>query len=340
MGQRGARPREDAKEEPARIGERQASLENSWLRWVFLTGNRFVVAGGVLAGVAIVTGAVAFLVPGVIREPSPLFYVFGGLIGGNLTLITVVISINQLVLSRELEAPGKLEKQLDDMREYRDKIATATDRDVLPYLPPDFMYLLLEATAQEARTLEEAVETADTAAQQEVSALAAAITEHADAVTDRLEAADVRPFKSLATTLNADYAAYVHDAERLRATHDAALSQAATDQLGVVVDRIRDLDVAREYFKTLFLQEELAYLSRVLLYVGLPAEISSVSMLLLFATSPAGGLPTQGIPLLVTAAVTIGFAPLAVLFAFVIRLTTITQHTAPILPFGMPGQEP
>ena len=38
---------------------------------------------------------------------------FSGLIDGNLTLITVVVSINQLLLGREFKSPGTLESQIE-----------------------------------------------------------------------------------------------------------------------------------------------------------------------------------------------------------------------------------
>ena len=117
---------------------------------------------------------------GPLGQASPLFYVFGGLIGGNLTLITVVISINQLVLSRELGAPGKIQQQMKDMNEYRDEIAEATNREILPYLPPAFLELLLKTTRQRAQARPETVAQTDQQIQTEVPALVTAITDHAD----------------------------------------------------------------------------------------------------------------------------------------------------------------
>lgn len=340
MDRQRKRTQETAKKTPSRIGERQGTIENNWVKWLFLTGNRFIIAGGLLIGIFSVVSGVMLVDSGPLRQPSPLFYVFGGLIGGNLTLITVVISINQLVLSRELGAPGKIQQQMQDMNEYRDEVAEATNRQVLPYLPPDFLSLLLETTRQRAQAIPETVEQTDEQIQTEVAALVTVITDHVDHVSRLLDQGDIRPFRALSEALNANNAAYIHDAERIRTTHGSVLPTAANERLEELTGALRKLEVAREYFKTLFLQEELALLSRVLLYVGIPAEVGSVSILVLFATTPAGGLPTRGIPFLAPIVITIGFVPLAVLFAFILRIATVTQHTAPILPFGMPKQEP
>ncbi|WP_135824080.1 hypothetical protein [Halorussus ruber] len=106
------------------------------------------------------------------------------------------------------------------------------------------------------------------------------------------------------------------------------------------MSRLRQIDVARQYFKTLFMQSELASLSRILLSVGVPAEIVSTMMLVAAAGPSAqtfyGGVP----PLLLAATVAVGFAPLAVLFAFVLRIATVAQRTAAITPFTTHEQQP
>jgi hypothetical protein len=77
--------------------------------WFLLGGNRLVIAGGVvilifgLLSVAEWTGLI------LLTETMPMFYLFSSLIGGNPTLITVVVSINQLLLSREFSSPGELQ---------------------------------------------------------------------------------------------------------------------------------------------------------------------------------------------------------------------------------------
>lgn len=319
---------------------RGSKLQNRWIKWIFLTGNRFVIAGGILAGIFVLATVAQLgrLTTG--QQIRSLFYLFSALIGGNLTLITVVVSINQLVLSRELGAPGQIREQMRNMGNYREDVQEATGRAVLPIMPPDFLQLLLQTTRSQAQALDEMVaESTDQQVQVDVNNLVTALTEHVDHVDQLLESSEARPFKALSTTLQANYAERIHEASRIQATHGTALSDDAHTALETIIDRLQDIDVAREYFKTLFMQEELSYLSRVLLYVGIPAEASAMMLLITFATPVGTTLPSQ-IPLLIPVAVTIGFAPLAVLFAFVLRIATVTEHTAPIIPFTMPEQEP
>lgn len=76
------------------------------IRWVLLTGQRWLVAAGLvgLLAVSFTALVVTGLVP--LRNVQALFYVYSALLTGNLTLITVVVSINQSLLSRYLLYAG------------------------------------------------------------------------------------------------------------------------------------------------------------------------------------------------------------------------------------------
>ncbi|NIS33534.1 MAG: hypothetical protein GWN07_23650, partial [Actinobacteria bacterium] len=69
-----------------------------------LTGSRLWVTAGVLAVVAgLLWGAVLTgLAP--MAERTPILFLLFALISGNVTLITIVVSISQFVLSRHLES--------------------------------------------------------------------------------------------------------------------------------------------------------------------------------------------------------------------------------------------
>lgn len=102
--------------------------------WVLLDGHRFVVAGLVTVGfLAFVTAiSVSRLAP--LRRVQPFFYLFSGLLGGNITLVTVVVAINQLLLSRELNRPGDLRSQIEATVEFRQDVGDEVGR--APGQPP------------------------------------------------------------------------------------------------------------------------------------------------------------------------------------------------------------
>lgn len=94
-------------------------------QWLLLDGNRFVIAIGLtvafwLTHLLLSVGGIAPL-----ADTQSLFYVFSGLISGNFTLITVVVSITQLVLSQELQSPGELESEITATADYREEIESA-----------------------------------------------------------------------------------------------------------------------------------------------------------------------------------------------------------------------
>lgn len=97
--------------------------------------------------------------------------------------------------------------------------------------------------------------------------------------------------------------------------------------------------MARQYFKTIYLQQELSRLSRLLLYVGLPAVVVALLSLLLL-TVPAGAPVVAPRPyVFLPVSLTAGTLPLAVLCSYTLRMATVTNLTAATLPFTMPERE-
>lgn len=147
------------------------------------------------------------------------------------------------------------------------------------------------------------------------------------------------PLAKAGKTLTTNCARLIHQARLIETKYENALHDEGIEGVDRTVGRLQQIDVARQYFETLYMQAELSCLSGILLYVGIPAELVAVGVLLVMssssrssslATLPAGVLP---------ALVLIGLVPLAVLFAFVLRIAVVTQRTAAITPFTTPEQE-
>jgi hypothetical protein len=99
---------------------------------------------------------------------------------------------------------------------------------------------------------------------------------------------------------------------------------------GTLLDELRELfvsmDVLRQYFKALYVQQELANLSRLIAYSGVTSFLTSVFLILLFAR----GTPVLGpvlLEVLVSAALGVAFAPFAVLVSYIVRIATIVKRT-------------
>lgn len=84
----------------------------------------------------------------------------------------------------------------------------------------------------------------------------------------------------------------------------------------------------------MYMEKELSFLSRMILYVGVPAEVlTAIALAVYGAVGPAPPTPSWLLPF-VLIALTAGFAPLAVLFSFVLRLSWIAQQNTSVAPFS------
>lgn len=300
--------------------------------WLVLNGDRLVIAGLLLVVVFALLVAVELVVLRAVRWSVPLLYVYSAQVGGNLTLITLVLSINQLVLSRQLSSPGELREQIQEVAKYRQEVQSASDGDIAPVTPSNFLAQLLENTDKQVEALHD-IRGDGADLDGELDDVASSLQEHMESVSQLLADSDVGTFNALSATLNTNYGEQIREVQLLAQRYRESFSEEEHAELTELVSRLRQIDVARQYFKTLFMQSELASLSRILLYVGVPAEVISTLMLVAAAGPRAQSFYATVPPLLLAATVAVGFAPLAVLFAFVLRIATVAQRTAAITPF-------
>lgn len=309
------------------------------MEWVLLDGDRITVAvvfSGLLLGIF---GSLFALNAVPLLDVQALFYVFSGLIAGNLTLITVVVSINQLLLSRQIQTPGELRTQIQNVIEYRRDVEEATD-EIAPVQPQGFLRLLAEATREEAQRLGGlARDGAVDDGEDEIEAEVTELTERMDLLDSLLRESDEDTITVLSLLLETNYAQEINRLRRLEEEYREGLADSAHETIDDIIDRLQEIDVARQYFKSIYLQQELSSLSRLLLYIGLPAVATAVGSLL-FLTVPAdepGALSYPAVFLPVS--LTIGFSPLVILCSYILRMATVTNLTAATLPFTTPEQE-
>lgn len=307
--------------------------------WLLLTGSRTAVA--VAIAVAVFAFVFAVTVSGLapLRSHRATLYVFSGLITGNLTIITVVVSINQLLLSRELRTPPQLESEIDGMVDYRQDIEDAAAR-IAPVEPLGFLRLLFETTRQRAQRLGGlSANEADEDLAADVDRVVTEITRSADRVDALLQTSDVGTFQVLSTTLNTNYARDINQLRRIKSTHADRMPDHVADAVDGLVELLQQIDIARQYLKSVYLQQELAKLSRLLFYTGLPSVVVVTAALLTFTAPNGPALPQSLVEPLVSAVITVGLVPLAVLASFILRSATVAERTAAIIPFTTPAQE-
>ncbi len=315
-----------------------SALRERVREWFLLDGSRVRVA--VLVTVALYAWFLSVSVSGLApyADLQPLYYAFSELISGNLTLITVVVAINQLLLSREFHTPGELESQIEGVEEYRRDVESITGR-VAPVEPPEFLRLLAQSTRQRAQELGGlAVNETSDEVRAELDSVVASVTAHVDDVDALVAESDQSTFEALATTLTTNYSPQIRRLRRIEHRNED-LPDHVDDGIHDLVDALEDVDVARQYFKTVYLQEELATLSRQLFYVGFVSVPVVVGGLLLFSSASRASVPVRQLRFLVPAILTVGLGPLSLLFPYIVRVAVVTQRTVSTIPFTTSVQE-
>ena len=315
--------------------------------WILLEGDRVLIAGALLLVIFILfvlLELVQFMTTG---GNAFLAYLFSGLVGGNLTLLTVVLAINQLILSRQLKPLGQAYSEIQDIIEYQRDVEGAVERQVVPITPPEFVTFVLRIIRQQAQTVSERNTEADERElRDELTTFVEELTTRIDDGNESIERSDGEIFDVLLVLLRMEVSRPIRQVRQLRANHREKLSEADHEALEDLGHRLQQLGAAQQYFQTVYVQDELAKLSRYLLYVGFPAVLISMVTLVAFTPSvsqassllltPSGTQSTVWIvrSVYLNGVMAIGLAPLAVLSAYVLRVAVIAQSSAITTPFS------
>ena len=330
----------DEESEPAPFEDDDSELtydpasESPIKRWLLLDGDRLVISGVLAAGVFL--SVVGLHLGGVlrVRNDQAVVTLLSGLVGGTLPFITIVLAINQLVLSQELGWTDELADRFEGMVTFRREVESLTGETVSPASPADFLKHVVVATMRAGRRLPGALaEDADADDVRDVERFADAIVAEGRPVVDALDEAEFGTFEALAAVLGHHQGDRLHTARvfRLERT-DAFADTAPLDQL---IDLLEALAVARQTFKTLYVQHELAVLSRLLLYVGFPTLVGGGLLVMVYPTL-AGDVPIGTLVVVAAVGVTLVFLPFIVLLSYSLRIATIAARTADFGPF-VPG---
>lgn len=295
-------------------------------KWVLVTGHRYSLASGILA---LMIGVVALpaLSRFAIRNTTPLIYMASTLIGGNITLITVVVAINQVILSKELESPGSLRDEIERTADFRQ---SALDGQTPPTKPSEFLQQLLQQTRERAQSLEGRLpESAGEASERLLNDLSTQCRQ----VGEQLEPPPDKLSMVLFPLLGIDYVDYIHDCRECRSNYDDGSHDELLSTLDSLTSDLENLDVARQYFATAFVKEELSMLSRSLVYIGIIAVSLPIALLYQLATYSSASPPMPGLFAFSLLTVVVALMPIALLIAFILRIATVAEHIAGITPF-------
>jgi len=300
---------------------RERAGRSTAVAYLLVDADRRLLAVGLAGALFLALVGLAALLPdvgAVLRSGDPIGTLFQALVGATVTGVTLVLTLNQVVLSQELGAAGDQRGRMEGALSFRDDVAALLGEPAAPAEPSAFLRALLEAAADRADRLEGG---------EEADRLAASVREDAARATDRLEGSTFGTFDVLSAVLDFNYSWKLYEARRLAARDGGAAAELA--------DCLALFGPAREHFKTLYVQSELIDLSRAVTATALPAVVVAVSVLAFLNGDTVAGTVAgvDALALVVAGAVTVSLAPFFVLLSYVVRIATVTGRTLSIGPF-------
>ncbi|SDJ54735.1 hypothetical protein [Natronorubrum texcoconense] len=312
--------------------------ESRVAHWFLLDANRWLLAGllSVVTFAAFVgLGAVAVPLREAMAHGTPVNTAFQALIAAILTGVTLVVSINQLVLSQELGRLGDQQRWMDEAMEYRRNVENLFG-SVGPPDPSQFLQALVKTSSDRAEDLEAAVaDSDDDVLRRRTERLVENVCRNSDEIYSQLETSDFGEFDVLRSGLNYNYSWKIYAVRRLRHEHEDTLADDEHVAFDELIDVLTLFGPALEHFKSLYFQWELVHLTRSIVYAGLPGVVvATATVLYLDPTSVLGAtLGVDNMVWVVSASTTIALVPFFLLAAYVLRIATISKRTGSLGPF-------
>jgi hypothetical protein len=303
---------------------------------LLLQTNRLAITAGLAALVFVAfLGAGAILVPSfraTVAGSSVLDYLFSSMLGALITGVTLVVTINQLVLSQETGPLGDQHQRMSDTMDYRNHAAELLE-ETAPADPSAFLAGLVRLSRDRAEALRDAVADGATGdLREEVDVIVDDVADNATTVADRLDGAKFGTFDVLFAALDFNYSWKVFHVERIRDEYDL------TDDQRAALEELRTALVmfspAREHVKTLYFQWALVDLSRLILYSAIPAlVVAAVGVAFVGSESfPGATLGISNLLWAVATAFTVTVVPFLLLVAYILRIATVAKRTLAIGP--------
>jgi len=258
---------------------------------------------------------------------------FSAFIGAIITGTSVVVTINQLVLSQELGAVGDQRSRMRQSVEFRADVESKLSAATVSPEPAAFLSELTEGIQESAETLRQTADDSDVA--DALDTYVDPLQETTEQVTTNLSGAQFGTFGVLWAVLDFNYSEQIHELRQIKHEYADACSEETDAAIDDLLKRLELFGPAREHFKTLYFQWELINLSRALLYSSVPALVV-MGVLIMYVDETALTGTLGGVDTLVWVAsggFTVGIAPFVVFTVFIIRIASVAKRTLAMGPF-------
>lgn len=311
--------------------------------WLFVDVSRWYLTAGLAVGIYATT-----LLVGVFGPASVQQYLLDGtsitdayidLQSAIITVIVIVLAINQLVLSPEFGSVGKQQQRLDEILTLRQDVEENADIISSPTEPPQFLRTITEATRQHLTTLEEATTDSDEPLSSHLTELVRDMREEIDPVSDSLTDQRFGQIELLGVSTHYNTNHHINQIRKTRRMYERKLTDVQLETLDTLMTAVKNFEIAREYFRTRYLQTQFIRFSNAILFTGLPGlAVAHYSVGVIGPDILTG--TTFGIRNLLwfeAGTFTIIMIPVLVVVSYIARINTLAKTSILIGPFSARG---
>ncbi|WP_205743002.1 hypothetical protein [Halalkalirubrum salinum] len=121
----------------------------------------------------------------------------------------------------------------------------------------------------------------------------------------------------------------------LQNEYHASLSEEVRTEFQAIEELLESIAIVRQFYKTIAIQQDFATVSRLLIYSGVLALVTVISLTLIYRTNSVT-VPASILPVVVSVGIGIIVSPLALFVTYILRAATIARRTVSVGPFVPP----
>lgn len=246
-------------------------------------------------------------------------------------------------MSPEFGSISHQRQRLEDILSHRRNVEENVGIVSSPTEPSGFLRTITDATREHLVELDDATtESDDQELRGQFTDCIDGLRDGLRPVSDALEAQDFNEVELFGAAMHYNADQDIHRIHRLRRMYDEELSDEQSQALEELLSALKQDDVAREYFRTRYLQTQFIQFSRMMLLTGLPAVLVAHYSIGIIGSGVLTGT-TPGIRDLLwfeSGTFTLTMVPLLVIVSYVARIITLAETSVFIGPFstGKPAE--
>ncbi|GAB7095819.1 hypothetical protein JCM30237_29730 [Halolamina litorea] len=306
---------------------RDTDREDPLQHWLLLSGNRWTVIWTMTVSFFLLSLALGATDVIGISQADFVVEMFSTIIAGLFSFTPVVVGVNSLSMTGLSSSLGGIEQRIESVEEFRSEVADLSPRTVVtPTDPAGFIDVATDTLHDRIGSLRAGVDAIDEPAKSDIEAVAND-AESAIADVERAVEGDPSIIDVLVPMMDDDYSRDINRLQQLRRVYTEIPAETRQD-LADMQDLLESLDVTRAYFKTMYLQQELAAFSRYIAYAGINALLWSMFIIMVFANGRPDVSYGTEIVVLVSVGMTAAFFAFSVLFSYILRIATVIKRTS------------